>query len=135
MIRLRLEPNSGVPLGLQIERQLRLAVAAGRLEAGARLPAARDLARNLRVNFHTVRKAYNALEKDGLLVSLRGRGTFVASEVRPLSAAELRRKVRQHIERLLEDIAGLEIGPERLTRLAEAELTKLMWRKRWVKTS
>ena len=50
----------------------------GRLEAGARLPAHRDLAWALRIGVGTVTKAYAVLERRGLTRSVKGRGTFVA---------------------------------------------------------
>lgn len=50
----------------------------GRLEAGARLPAHRDLAWDLKIGVGTVTKAYAVLERRGLTRSVKGRGTFVA---------------------------------------------------------
>ena len=50
----------------------------GRLEAGARLPAHRDLAWQLKIGVGTVTKAYAVLERRGLTRSVKGRGTFVA---------------------------------------------------------
>jgi GntR family transcriptional regulator len=128
MIYLRLRPTSGVPLGLQIERQLRLAVATGRLAPGERLPAARDLAAELGVNFHTVRKAYSELERDGVLVTARGRGTYVASEVRDLTRTEIRAQVRDHLTRLLEDLAGADVGPGDFEKIVAEELRRLLAR-------
>jgi GntR family transcriptional regulator len=128
MVYLRLRPTSGVPLGLQIERQLRLAVASGRLAPGERLPGARDLAAELGVNFHTVRKSYRDLEREGVLVTSRGRGTFVADEVRDLTRAEIRRQVREHLSRLLEDLAGTGMGAEELARAVAHELRDLLSR-------
>ena len=124
-MRLRVEPSSGVPLGVQIARQVRLAIAAGRVAPGERLPAARDLAAELGVNFHTVRKAYQELERDGLLVVERGRGTRVG-DARPLRAADVREVVRGHVLRLLEDLAGAGIDEERLAALLDAELRRAL---------
>ena len=126
MIYLRVEPTSGVPLGLQIERQLRLAVATGRLAAGERLPSARDLAASLGVNFHTVRKAYGELEREGLLVTARGRGTFVAESVRYLTRKELRRHVREHLARLAEDLAGADVARADLEKMVAEQLSRLL---------
>ena len=123
---LRLEPNSGVPLGVQIARQLRLAVASGRLRPDERLPAARDLAEELKVNFHTVRKAYGDLEREGLMRTERGLGTFVARRVPALDDGAVRRLVRQHVERLLEDLAGLGLSPREVGRLVDQELRQLL---------
>lgn len=127
---LRVDPNNGVPLGLQIARQIRLAVSAGRIAAGDRLPAARDLAADLGVNFHTVRKAYGDLEAEGLLACEQGRGTFVTDAARALSSAELRALVRAHVERLAEDLAGAGVDPAALERIVAEELTRALGARR-----
>lgn len=125
-MRLRVDPNSGVPLGVQIARQVRLAVAAGRVAPGERLPSARGLAAELGVNFHTVRKAYGELEAEGLLVVERGRGTTVSATARPMRTSDLRDLVRGHVERLVEDLAGAEIDVERLAETVDAELRRAL---------
>lgn len=102
---LRIEPNSGIPLHVQIVRQFRLAVAAGRLTAGERVPSVRDLAAELRINFHTVRRAYGELEQAGVLRQERGKGMFVAAPART-RPAEVEKVIRHHVERLAEDLAG-----------------------------
>ena len=122
---LRIEQNSGLPLGPQIVGQLKLAIASGRLAPGERLPGARDLAAELRVNFHTVRKAYGELERDGLLVSARGRGTFVAEELPASGREQLERTVREHLTRLVEDLAGSGLRGKELTELVVATLEAL----------
>ena len=125
-MRMRVEPNSGVPLGVQIARQVRLAIAAGRLAAGERLPSVRDLAADLGVNFHTVRKAYQHLESEGLLLVERGRGTTVSPSAGPMRAADLRRLVRRHVERLAEDLAGADVESDRLREIVDAELRRAL---------
>jgi GntR family transcriptional regulator len=122
---LRLEPTSGVPLGLQIAQGIRLAVASGRLAPGERLPSARDLAAELSVNFHTVRRAYQDLEREGLLFRERGVGTFVVERTARLDQADLRRLVRAHLERLAGDLAGSEIALEEILPVIERELARL----------
>jgi GntR family transcriptional regulator len=84
-VHLRIDPNAGEPLALQIARQVRLSVAAGRLAPGERLPGSRELAASLGVNFHTVRRAYADLEGEGLLRTVHGLGTFVAEGARRMS--------------------------------------------------
>jgi GntR family transcriptional regulator len=123
-LRLRVDPNNGEPLGLQIARQIRLAVASGRIAPGDRLPSARELAAQLAVNFHTVRAAYGDLTTDGLLVCEHGRGTFVSKDARPLSATDLRRVVRAHVERLAEDLASADVDAEALATLVGDELRR-----------
>jgi GntR family transcriptional regulator len=125
-MRLRVDPNSGTPLGVQIVRQIRLAVAAGRVEPGGRLPSARDLAATLGVNFHTVRAAYAELERDGLLRLEQGRGTFVSPDAKPLGKTGLRDLVRAHVERLVEDLAGLDHDVDALAAIVDAELRRAL---------
>ena len=129
-MRLRIDPHSGEPLGLQIVRQVKLSIASGRLEPGQRLPAARELAEQLRVNFHTVRKAYGDLESEGVVVLRRGLGTFVADRVEALDPEELRRVVRTSVQRLLEDLAGADIPKETLVELWIDELDRALNRRR-----
>ena len=122
---LRVDPNSGVPLGVQIAQGLRLAIAMRRLEPGEQLPSARSLAAELKVNFHTVRKAYGALEVEGVLEFRRGVGTFVAA-VRPLRGAELKRLVKSHVMALAEELAGLDIDASEVATLVQKELARCL---------
>jgi GntR family transcriptional regulator len=125
-MRLRLEPNSGIPLGQQIMRQMRLEVAAGRVKPGDRLPAARELAEDLRVNFHTVRKAYSDLEAEGLLRIERGKGTFVAAQVSRLDRPALKEVVRHHVERLAADLAGSGLKADQVVEWVVAEVHRAL---------
>jgi GntR family transcriptional regulator len=123
-MRLRVDPNVGTPLGVQIARQIKLAVASGRVEPGGRLPSARELAAELGVNFHTVRAAYGELEREGVLRCEQGRGTFVADLRRALSATAVRDVVREHVEALARDLAGREQDPDVLSALVEQEIRR-----------
>jgi len=76
-----INPNDGLPIYRQIMRQVKHAVASGRLAPGDKLPSQRDLASELVVNHLTVKKAYEVLEAEGLIATERGRGTFVAAGV------------------------------------------------------
>src|SRR5262245_61224594 len=121
-MRIRVEPTSGAPLGQQIMQQVRLAIASGRLRPGEQLPSARDLAAQLRVNFHTVRKAYADLESEGVLRFERGRGTFVPRQVARLDQAALRELVRAHVRRLAADLAGSGVSGKQLEETVLAEV-------------
>jgi DNA-binding transcriptional regulator YhcF (GntR family) len=120
------DPNDGVPLGVQIVRQVRLAVSAGRLREGDRLPAARELAAQLGVNFHTVRKAYADLAAEGLLEVGQGRGTFVTASGDGLRARELRALVREHVRRLAEDLAGSGVPEPEVESIVVEELRRAL---------
>ena len=75
---LHLEIDSKVPIYIQLEEQIRAMIAAGQLQPGDQLPTIRELATNLRVNYNTIARVYLDLDRDGIILTQRGRGTFVA---------------------------------------------------------
>lgn len=76
-----IEPDSDLPVGVQLAWRLRALIATGRLAGGERLPSFRRLAGWAGVNVNTVRAVYAALEREGLIVSRQGQGTFVAEGI------------------------------------------------------
>lgn len=77
---MRINPSSHVPIYLQIADEIRAAVAAGVYRPGEALPSLRTLAMKIGVNPNTVQRAYDELEREGLIYSQRGRGLFVAEK-------------------------------------------------------
>lgn len=69
---MKLDPTTGVPLYLQLADALRVSVASGQLSPGEELPSLRELAADLRVNYHTVRRGFQVLENEGLIQRQRG---------------------------------------------------------------
>jgi GntR family transcriptional regulator len=80
MITFKLNPKSGVPVYRQIEDLIRYGIASGLLHAGEQLPTVRALAVELSVNPNTVIRAYTELEREGVLTTEQGSGTFVAAQ-------------------------------------------------------
>ncbi len=76
---LTVDPRSPIPLGEQVRRGLRRAIAEGELVPDDPLPPVRQLAADLGVNLNTVARAYRELEREGLVTTARGRGTVVAA--------------------------------------------------------
>lgn len=79
MLPLHLQPESHIPLYIQLRDQLRSLVHAGDLRPGDRIPASRELAQILGVHRTTVANAYAELESEGLIQGHVGRGTFIRS--------------------------------------------------------
>ena len=75
---MNIDPSSHVPIYLQIADAVRAAVAAGTYRPGEVLPSLRAMALQIHVNPNTVQRAYDELEREGLIYSQRGRGLFVA---------------------------------------------------------
>ncbi len=80
MFPLHLQPESHVPLYIQLRDQIRALVHGGDLRPGERIPASRELATQLGVHRTTVANAYAELESEGLISGHVGRGTFIRGE-------------------------------------------------------
>ncbi|HEY0702831.1 MAG TPA: PLP-dependent aminotransferase family protein [Candidatus Acidoferrales bacterium] len=78
MLPLHLQPESHIPLYVQLRDQLRALVHSGELRTGDRIPASRELATQLGVHRTTVANAYAELESEGLIQGHVGRGTYIA---------------------------------------------------------
>ncbi|MBC8570819.1 GntR family transcriptional regulator [Oscillospiraceae bacterium NSJ-54] len=74
-----LDMHSRVPIYEQLCQRVTELVAAGALEPGDQLPSVRLLARDLGVNPNTVNKAYQELERKGVICSVAGKGSFVST--------------------------------------------------------
>jgi len=92
----KIDTTAADPIYSQIAREIRAAIASGAIPEGARLPAARDLAKSLDVNMHTVLRSYSELRDSGDIELRRGRGAVV------LPRADRDPKVTAAITKLLE---------------------------------
>lgn len=91
---LHVSPATGIPLYLQIESQLKHAIAAGALKQGDTLLPVRKLAADLRINPNTVARAYQNLERDGVIRTVPGGGTYVADNVPGLLKSEKLKRLK-----------------------------------------
>jgi GntR family transcriptional regulator len=104
--------RSNVAVYVQIENQVRFAVASGKLKAGDQLPSVRELSERLNINPNTVAKAYRDLEVMGYLYTRRGMGVFINKGVSDKCKDDCRRSILSRLyEVLLEaKAAGLATG-------------------------
>ncbi len=116
---------SGVPLYLQIESQVKHAVAAGALKQGDALPSVRKLASGLRINPNTAARAYQNLERDGVIRTVPGGGTYVANNVPGLLKAEKLRRLRPFAMQLAVEGTHLRLTPEDILKLVRDSLDEL----------
>jgi GntR family transcriptional regulator len=122
---LHVNPSSGVPIYLQIEGQVKQAVAAGALKPPDTLPSVRKLAADLGINPNTVARAYQNLERDGVISAVPGGGTYVADDVPGLLKTEKLRRLRPHARQIAVEGRQLRLTPEEIVKLVQEELAKL----------
>jgi GntR family transcriptional regulator len=117
------DSSSPTPIYAQLDRSIRTAIATGELGVGAQLPTVRQLAVDLAVNANTVARVYAQLERDGMLETRRGVGTFVRESPSPQAArAHRERELRELIQRFVGDAALLGFTlPELISQLRNEE--------------
>jgi GntR family transcriptional regulator len=76
---IHIDKSSRVPIYDQIKEQIKGLIHAGQIKTGDQLPTIRELSVLLSVNFNTVALAYRDLANEGVIITERGKGTFVAS--------------------------------------------------------
>ena len=75
---MKISQNNGVPIYKQIADAFRSDILAGKYQQGEYLPSIRELAKDLRISALTAKKAYDALEEEGFVTTVHGKGTFVS---------------------------------------------------------
>ncbi len=121
---LTVDPRSGVPIYLQIIEQVKRSVALGVLQVGEQLPTVKQLAMDLTVNANTVARAYRDLEREGVIETSPGRGSFVRANgvaEAPKVAAEIGRGA---LDVALREAKSVGLQREQVRELFEAALER-----------
>jgi len=121
----RIHPSSGVPLYLQIESQVKHAIAAGAVRQGDALPTVRKMAAELRINPNTVARAYQNLERDGVIRTVPGGGCYVNGESPGLLHSEKLRCLKPLAMQLAVEARQLVVDPEDAVALLEESFAEL----------
>ena len=121
----RVHPASGVPLYLQIESQVKQAIAAQAICQDDPLPPVRKLAAELRVNPNTVARAYQNLERDGVIRTVQGGGCYVNGQAPRLLKNEKIRRLRPLAAQLAVEARQLLLSREDTLRLLEESMNEL----------
>jgi len=90
--------SSMTPIYEQIVSQMKEKIMTGQLKPDTMLPSVRTLSKDLRISALTVKKAYDAIEQEGYIVTVHGKGSFVAN-INPNLAMEEKQK---EVEKLFE---------------------------------
>lgn len=100
--------SSGKPIYEQIAEQIKAMILNGELEPGAGVPSIRLLAKELRISVITTKRAYEELERDGFLVTMPGKGSFVAEKNLDFVREERLRQLEEYLQKAV--ACGKSIG-------------------------
>ena len=112
----RIDPSSDVPIFEQVAGSIRADMVTGHIRPGDKLASARELAASLRVNLHTVLRAYQLLRDEGLVDMRRGRGAVATPAAGTLS------HLRSEILELARKALALGMPPDALAALVRDSL-------------
>lgn len=95
--------SSMQPIYEQIIGQIKVMIMDGRLQEETLLPSVRSLSKDLNISALTVKKAYDSLEEEGFIVTVHGKGSFVAKGNRNLLQEEKRKAVESKLETAIQE--------------------------------
>ncbi len=117
-----IDRQSDIPIFRQLVQQLRFLIATGRMDATHPLPSTRSLAKTLGISFHTVRKAYSALEQEGVLEATVGSG-YRVRDPSPLLKSDRMEQGAALMSDALRELIGLGLESSEIEYLFEEQLS------------
>ena len=114
-----LNNSSMVPIYEQLIAQIKAAVIGGELCGGDALPSVRALAAELRISALTVKKAYDRLEEEGFVVTVHGKGSYIAETGTHLAAEARRLEAEKQLDEALSKALASGMSREELRQLID----------------
>lgn len=118
------DPRSGVPIYLQLIEQVKRSVALGVLAPGEQLPTVKQLAVDLTVNPNTVARAYRDLERDAVIETAPGRGSFVRADGVSNQTGAAADVAAEAVTQAVREAKSLGLGSAAVRKLFDAALTR-----------
>ena len=119
---IKISNAGGVPIYEQIVSQVKAKIIAGELREGDALPSMRLLAKELRISVITTKRAYEELEREGFIVSMTGKGSFVAGRDLEFVREEQLRQIEEHMAAIAELATSCKLSFDELV-----EMLRLMF--------
>lgn len=114
-----LNKGSGIPLYKQVKNSITEKIRSGELPAGYKMPTERELSEHLKISRNTVSAAYKDLEKEGLLTSHQGKGTFVAEDSGDILSGEFHDRILRYVDMGMEEAFSTGMEAKEFLRIVE----------------
>ncbi len=111
--------SSMQPIYEQVVSQVKQAILNGSLAPESKLRSVRELAGELRISALTVKKAYDTLEQEGFIVTVHGKGSFVAGVNRDLALEAQKKEVEKELDIVIKKAKSCGMTEEEITQLFE----------------
>ena len=110
--------NNDMPIYTQLVDKIKLSIVSGQLPPGEKLSAVRELAAEAKVNPNTMQRAFQELERAGLVFSQRSSGRYVTEDVEIIMEAK-KAMARQYVQSFMKSMEQLGYTGEEILRLLE----------------
>ncbi|MBO0455601.1 GntR family transcriptional regulator [Enterococcus hulanensis] len=117
-MKLIIQHSSMTPIYEQLVEQIKGAIIKGELEENDPLPSVRSLAKELKISALTVKKAYDALDQEGMIATVHGKGSFVCGVNPSLKWEEQLKAIQNELEEI--------VTKARLVGMSDQDLKELM---------
>lgn len=118
-MRIIVNSSSMVPIYEQIMEQIKTLIRTGELQENSILPSVRTLSKDLKISALTVKKAYDSLEAEGFVVTIHGKGTYVAAINPGLLLEEQKKELEADLEAAVQKGRRYGISNEDIRNLFE----------------
>jgi GntR family transcriptional regulator len=120
-----IDPHNGVAIYEQIVRQVKFAIAEGTLRPGQLLPSVRTLSHQLTINPNTINRAFQQLQADGALESLRGRGLAVRADAAADCIEARRNLIAERLRGVLSEALHAGLTTAQVRKIMNEQLAQL----------
>ncbi|WP_291636006.1 GntR family transcriptional regulator [Clostridium sp.] len=111
---INIDSRSSKPIYEQIIERVKENIIKGILKPGDKLPSVRELAAAITINPNTISKAYNELERMKAIEVIRGKGTFVSENFKPVVNEEKMRGIRGHMKEIIIEAHYIGVDKDKL---------------------
>jgi GntR family transcriptional regulator len=111
-----MEFNSNQPIYMQIMNLLKSKIASGEISGGDKLPSVRELSKELKVNPNTIQRAYQELEREGIVFTQRGMGTYVTENIEAIRSLKMN-MAEEIIDKFFMDMKRLGFDMDEIKRI------------------
>ena len=111
---IHIDSRSSKPIYEQIIERIKENIIKGILKPGDKLPSVRELAAAITINPNTISKAYSELERTKAIEVIRGKGTFVAENFKPVINEEKMRVIREHMKEIIIEAHYIGVDKDKL---------------------
>lgn len=111
---INIDNKSNVPIYQQIVDQIKEEILKGLLQSGDRLASVREMSSMITANPNTVSRAYTELERQKVIETIRGKGTYVTADYKPIMEAERMENLKDNIKKIIVEAKYMGISKEKI---------------------